>query len=200
MSSDAIFKCWEQWGGRTFNLQIIIKGHPKSSMHCFEHREQSFYTENKMEDNIYNPYFFSRVVFFTTFKICSFRNVISDFQNCLDMFSDVGPEHGLPMFTALNTLMPLMMVMWSSHVMMMCWVLIVMMIWWLLVMTYDWAMSWWLGLEAAPGSWCHCTKGKFEQLCKLFVLAKNAILWRLFAFINRLRRVNGHLQPCTFSI
>ena len=32
--------------------------------------------------------------------------VISDFQNCLDMFSDVGPEHGLPMFTALNTIMP----------------------------------------------------------------------------------------------
>ena len=32
--------------------------------------------------------------------------VISDFQNCLDMFSDVGPEHGLLVFTALNTIMP----------------------------------------------------------------------------------------------
>ena len=28
-----------------------------------------------MEDNIYNPYFFLRLVFFTTFIICSFRNV-----------------------------------------------------------------------------------------------------------------------------
>ena len=80
------------------------------------------------------------------------------------------------------------------------WWLLVMMIWWLLVMTYDWAMSWWLGLEAAPGSWCHCTKGKYEQLCELFVLAKNAVLWMLSAFLDRLRRVNGHLQPCIFSI
>ena len=35
--------------------------------------------------------------------------VISDFQNGLDMFSDIRPKHCLPMLAALSTVMPWMM-------------------------------------------------------------------------------------------